>query len=307
MKKLLTFSTLLPLTIAAQGLDGINPEHLVISPSVSVEAIRDTQSIQLKTGVTLEYVEQGKAGSLPVVLLHGLSDTYHSFKPVLNRLPENVHVFAPTQRGHGNSEKPASGYSPKHFAADIAAFVEQLRLGPVIIAGHSMGGINALQFAIDYPHLVKGVMVIDSDPAFTANPGIKEFVTEIMQMDKMTREFMEVFQKSTIANPIDSVYLEEIINEGMKISMQVFQKICQETLTANLLDSIKNINKPVWVLWGDQDGVCLKPGQEAFARNLKKGKLIIYEGIGHALHWEAPERFVKDLMEFIQSIQEAKS
>jgi pimeloyl-ACP methyl ester carboxylesterase len=37
--------------------------------------------------------------------------------------------------------------------------------------------------------------------------------------------------------------------------------------------------------------------------HLKKAKLVIYEGIGHALHWEEPKRFVNDLLQFIQSVQ----
>jgi pimeloyl-ACP methyl ester carboxylesterase len=107
--------------------------------------------IALKTGVELEYVERGKPDGTPVIFLHGITDSWHSFETVLPNSPENIHAFALSQRGHGDSERPAGDYSPGHFAADVAAFIQQKELGKAIIVGHSMGGVIAQQFVIHYP------------------------------------------------------------------------------------------------------------------------------------------------------------
>jgi pimeloyl-ACP methyl ester carboxylesterase len=52
------------------------------------------KSVQLPGRVRLEYVEQGDPAGVPVVMLHGLTDSWHSFEPVLPHLPESIHAFA---------------------------------------------------------------------------------------------------------------------------------------------------------------------------------------------------------------------
>ena len=74
------------------------------------------QSIQLTTGVNLEFVEQGTTKGIPVILLHGYTDSWHSFETTLPFLPNNLHVFAISQRGHGDSDRPKNNYHPKDLA-----------------------------------------------------------------------------------------------------------------------------------------------------------------------------------------------
>ena len=306
---------LLPLVIFSintfpQTLEGVNPEHLVtpvVHQSIKGHASKGSLSVQkiaLKTGVTLDHVEKGNKTGTPVIFLHGLTDSWHSFESVFATLPSSVRGFAITQRGHGDSEKPAEGYTPREFAADVAAFIRQKSLGSAIIVGHSMGGIHAQQFALSYPKLVKGIVIIDSDPAFKDNPGMKEFYQEAMTMKgKFSRDYMDGFQKSTIANPIDSAYYRVIVAEGMKTPVRVFQSVLSGIMQVDFVPQLKNIQCPVLVLWGDKDAFCIRKGQDLMTTHLKKAKLVIYEGIGHALHWEEPKRFVNDLMQFIQLVQ----
>ena len=67
------------------------------------------KTVSLGAGLDLEYVERGSRGGLPVVFLHGVTDSWGSFEGVLARLPESIHAYAVSQRGHGNSSRPASG------------------------------------------------------------------------------------------------------------------------------------------------------------------------------------------------------
>src|SRR3712207_1329643 len=104
------------------------------------------KTVALPAGVTLPYVEQGDPAGVPVLLLHGYTDSWRSWEPVLPSLPGSVRAVAPTQRGHGDAGRPASGYGPHDFAADLAAFVDALGLGPAVVAGTSMGSIVAQRF-----------------------------------------------------------------------------------------------------------------------------------------------------------------
>ena len=84
--------------------------------------------VELSTGVTLRYGERGNPSGIPLLLLPGLGDTSHSFKPVLEHLPDSIRAFALTQRGHGDSTHPRDGYRFHDFAADLEAFMDALDL-----------------------------------------------------------------------------------------------------------------------------------------------------------------------------------
>ena len=68
------------------------------------------RSVTLSSGITLQYAERGQTSGVPVVFLHGVTDSWRSFEPVLDRLPGTVRALAMTQRGHGDSSKPDNGY-----------------------------------------------------------------------------------------------------------------------------------------------------------------------------------------------------
>jgi pimeloyl-ACP methyl ester carboxylesterase len=68
------------------------------------------ESVGLPTGVTLQYVEQCDPTGVPVLLLHGFSDSWHSYKLLFPHLPGDIRAFALTQRGHGDSSRPGTGY-----------------------------------------------------------------------------------------------------------------------------------------------------------------------------------------------------
>ena len=304
MKKLLLLpNLLLTLALFAQQTEGVNEEHLLLAPG-EAQSKFDVKRIKLETGVALEYVEQGNANGTPVIFLHGLSDSWHSFKTVLPYLPPSVHAVALSQRGHGDSERPQQGYTPKDFAADVAAFIKEKGLGAAVIVGHSMGGVITQQFALDYPQLIKAMVIIDYDAAFGENPGMKEFYHDVTKMEgAISLEFMDAFQKGTLSKPVDPVFYQTVVAEGMKVPVSVLQAALKGIVETDLSALLKNIRCPVLILWGDKDSFCFRKGQDKLVNNLKNSKLIIYKNVGHALHWEEPKRFADDLIHFVRSLQ----
>lgn len=261
------------------------------------------KTISLPGRVKLQYVEQGNASGTPVIFLHGITDSWHSYESVLKRLPANIHAFAISHRGHGDSERPANGFTPKDFADDIAAFIREKKLGSAIVVGHSMSGVIVQQFAILHPNLTKGVVIIDSDASFNDNPGMPEFHQEVMKLSgTIDKKFMDDFQTATLAKPIDKDYYDTLVLEGMKCPVYVFQGAMTGLMNTDLVSELKNIAAPTLIFWGDKDAFCLRADQDTMLKNIKNSKLIVYEGTGHALHWEEPQRFVDDLTAFIKQL-----
>src|SRR5262245_14895657 len=101
------------------------------------------KTITLPNGVTLPFAERGRPSGMPVVCLHGLSDSWRSFELVLDHLPDDVRLFALSLRGHGDASRPATGYRPEDFAADVAGFLGAMGVSSAVIVGHSMGSYVA--------------------------------------------------------------------------------------------------------------------------------------------------------------------
>jgi pimeloyl-ACP methyl ester carboxylesterase len=269
-----------------------------------VSLVPTLKTITLSNNITLEYAEQGYTGGTPVIFLHGYTDSWHSYETVLPLLPESIRAFALTQRGHGDSDKPDEGYNPKDFANDVALFIKQKKLNKVIIVGHSLGGLVAQRFVLDNPQLCKGVVIISSDASFADNPGMSDFLAVVDQLQEpVDRTFSAEFQKSTITKPIAESYFNTVVNESEKVPARVWKAIAQELRQVNYVPELKTIKQPVLIFWGDKDGVCFKNDQEVMVRNIKNAKLLVYQGTGHALHWEEPARFASDLLKFVESFK----
>jgi non-heme chloroperoxidase len=260
----------------------------------------DVKSIKLSNGLSLQYAEQGEVTGVPVIFLHGLTDSWISFQSVMNHLPKEIHAFAISQRGHGDSDKPATGYTTKVFSDDVAVFIKDKKLGSAIVVGHSMGGAVAQQFAVDHPSLCKGVVIVSSDAWFNDNPGFTEFTRLVSALsDPVDPAFANEFQKSTLLKPIDDAYYSRLVAESLKVPARVWKDAIQGLSNADLRPSLKSIKSPVMICWGDKDGICFRSDQELMVKEIPNSTLVIYKETGHALHWEHPARFAADLINFI--------
>lgn len=277
--------------------------HTLLAQGTKQTTVVKAQFIQLPGSVELEYVEQGNPNGIPVILLHGFTDSWHSFESTLPHLPAGLHTFSLSQRGHGHSFKPEGAYQFKSFAADVAAFIQAKNLGPTVIVGHSLGGLVAQQFALDYPNLTKAIVIVNSDASFGDNPGMPEFQNEVMQLaDPIQYEFADAFQKSTLSRPIDSAYYQLLVGESLKVPVHVWKEVMQQIINTDFTHQLSQIKKPALIFWGDKDSICPRSGQETLQKGIPGSGLKVYTDVGHALHWEQPERFAKDLSTFITNL-----
>jgi esterase len=116
-------------------------------------------------GLRIRYLEWGEGRFDAIVLVHGFSSTADAWVRVGEVLGAEYHVIAPDLRGHGESDwDPQERYSDDQLAADVHVLVQQLRLPPFTLIGHSMGGAVAFTYAATYPENVKRLVIEDSAP-----------------------------------------------------------------------------------------------------------------------------------------------
>jgi pimeloyl-ACP methyl ester carboxylesterase len=118
----------------------------------------------------LHYLEWNSAAKPAIILLHGNSANAWWWRMAAEPLAaDGLRVAALDFRGHGDSEwvRPPT-YSPADYAGDIARLIESLELDRPVVAGHSMGGIAVLAFALEHPRLSRAAVAIDI--AVTSSP-----------------------------------------------------------------------------------------------------------------------------------------
>ncbi len=112
-------------------------------------------------GVKLHYIDWGGTGR-PMVLLAGLGDTAHQYRGLGPKLASRFTVVGLTRRGHGQSDRPDSGYDLDTFVEDVRRFLDALGIERSILVGHSFGGLEVSLFAIRYPERVEAIAYLDA-------------------------------------------------------------------------------------------------------------------------------------------------
>jgi pimeloyl-ACP methyl ester carboxylesterase len=253
--------------------------------------------LSLSTGVTLRYAVQGDPAGVPVVLLHGYSDSHPSYAPMLAHLPEHIRAYAVTARGHGDSDKPEHGYRLEDHVADVAAFLDAAGHEAAVITGHSFGSYTAQRFAIDHPERTVALVLLG---AFRAVADAEELETAVAQLDDpVDPAFARAFQESTITRPLAPGQLDRAVAESCKVPARVWRAALEGMLAATPPTEAGLITAPTRIIWGDRDQYIPLEEQLHLEAAIPGAELVVYEGTGHAVHWEEPARAAADIAAFV--------
>jgi pimeloyl-ACP methyl ester carboxylesterase len=260
------------------------------------------QFLSVSPTLRLAYVEHGEPSGLPIVFLHGVTDSWRSFEPLLRLLPRDLHAFAISQRGHGDSSRPDTGYTYADMAADVRAFMDARSIGSAVVVGHSMGSMVAQRFAVDHPERLAGLVLMGSFATLYRHPVVTPFVetTVAALRDPIDPEFARGWQLSTVAREIDPRFLETIVDETLKVPARVWHASFDAFLkTPDFSADLSRVAAPVLIMWGGRDEYASADDQRRLRAVVPGARFIHDPDAGHAWHWEAPARITADLMAFV--------
>jgi non-heme chloroperoxidase len=255
--------------------------------------------VELPDGVRLEYEERGDQDGVPVLLLHGVTDSRRSWDTVLPHLPPSIRAVALTQRGHGDSDRPRAGYTIEQMAADAGAAIDALRLGSAVVVGHSMGTWVAERLAIDSPERVRALLLEGAPGAPRENPELAGLCEEMSAFpgtidDALAREF----QLGTTERPVADEWLDLFVAESLKLPTPLWRILFGMFLDIDLYDGLASVDARTLLVWGDRDAIVTRAEQDRLVETIPRARLVVYEGTGHAVHWEEPQRFAAQLAAF---------
>ena len=266
------------------------------APSSDIEFGR----VRLSTGPTLHYAARGHVDGRVVILVHGYSDSWYSFSQLMPLLPESWRVYALTQRGHGDSERPVGDYSPTTLGRDVVAFMDAIGAERATLVGHSLGGMVVQHAAALAPERVERLVILSSIANAQAMPGMNEFRAEIHALrDPVPVEFARAFQESTLFVRPPEAFVDSVVSESAKLPAHVWQGVIDGMLETGAAPGLDTLDVPTLVVWGERDTYMPFAEQLVLVERLR-ARLIVYPGIGHSVHWEDPEMVAADLVDFIR-------
>ncbi len=133
----------------------------------------DSFMLTLPSGLRLPCVVQGDPNGVPVLLLHGVTDSWRSFTPLLPLLPPSIRAVAVTQRGHRDADQPRDGYGLAALAVDALGVLDALGLESAVLVGHSMGAAVAQRAAAARPERVRGLLLMGGFRSMAHNAAVR--------------------------------------------------------------------------------------------------------------------------------------
>jgi pimeloyl-ACP methyl ester carboxylesterase len=252
--------------------------------------------VVLSSGLGVSYASMGGRSDSALLMLPGPTDSWRSYAAVLEELPSSMRCVAVSQRGHGDTDKPTTGYGVEDFAHDVPLLLDALGIDRAVIAGHSGSCLVARRVAIDHPERVAGLVLEASPTTLVANATLQAFVDTIP--DPIDPDFARAFVLGTSAGDLSREVLDELVDELLTVPTRVWRETFQSLLGYDDLAEIPRIAVPTLLVWGDADPLVSQDMQEALVALIPEAELVVYRGLGHTPRWEDPVRFADDLAAF---------
>ncbi len=255
-------------------------------------------TIELNT-IELYYEEYGN-GEEVVILLHGFLSSSKMWRD--NYVPDlmkRYKVYTIDVRGHGKSNNVRVGCNLQQMADDIYQFVIQKNIGKCILAGMSMGGAIAIQFAITYPDRIKSLILMNPGPGTVFSKGFP-LISPVLSFISQNKHFLKPLLKSVLVNPLPRKTLSEFVEDAALVSKNAWLQYLHPGNTIQKFNRLKNLTIPALVIIGEKDTAVPIDFQEGIADTIPKAVKVVMKNEGHAVVMEKPEKVLSELNSFLE-------
>jgi pimeloyl-ACP methyl ester carboxylesterase len=260
-------------------------------------------------GVRLYYELHGD-GAVPAVLVHGSWVSHHDWDLLAPRLAEGFRVLTYDRRGHSRSERPAGQGSVREDAADLAALIEHLGLGPAWVVGNSFGAAIALRLASEHPGLFRG-LIGHEPPLFSLlaqDPGLGPLLENVKsRVGAVVGRIAsgdhagaaEQFVDTVALGPGNWARMAPNIQQAMIENAPTFlDELNDPEALAFEPEWIANFSKPALLTLGDQSPPAFAPVVAKLSTALPHAEVVTLPGCGHVPHVTHPDVYPAKVIEF---------
>ncbi|MFX1298969.1 MAG: alpha/beta fold hydrolase [Promethearchaeota archaeon] len=274
-------------------------------------------------GIKICYDIHGEGG--PIILIHGFSDRKEHWRGQVDALSEHFKVIRIDNRGTGKSDRPDGVYTMEVYASDVAGLMDFLGIEKAHIAGHSLGGMIAQNFAILYPSKVDMLILVNTIPGLKP-PG--ENIDEAIKMyrenaitghEAMMKDPLNEFLKGAKASYSRNFWkmmkedpkkkfhgiwsVEDLIEEKVKFGPTVkdLSNQAHALSTHNTYERLHEIKSKTLVLSAQKDKSCPVSMGEKMHELIPNSKFVVVEGAAHQSVLEKAPEVNQVIIEFLKS------
>ena len=265
------------------------------------------------------------AGDGPVlVLLHGIAGSSATWSRVIDRLAQTHTVVAPDLLGHGESAKPRGDYSLGAYASGVRDLMVALGLDHATVVGHSLGGGVAMQLAYQFPDRVERLVLVGAgglgkDVSLIlralALPGA-EYVLPVLLTAPLRRAVGVVVDLADKVRLRPDPVLAELWESWGRLTDARAQRAFVHTVRSVIDVQGQRVSArdrlylaqqmPSLIVWGDRDSIIpVEHAHETHAL-MPGSRLEIFEGGGHFVPLQFPERFAEVVEHFVATTEPAR-
>ena len=269
---------------------------------------------QTSDNIRLHYEEAGSG--TPIVFVHEFGGDWRSWEPQMRYFSRRHHCVTFSARGFAPSDIPAkvSAYSQRQAVHDILSVMDAAKIERAHIVGLSMGGFATLHFGLVAPERALSLTVAGA--GYGAEKQNEEYFRGLSR--EVAKQFetlgSETFAKTYSLGASRVQYQNKDPRGWQEFATQLGEHDslgCANTMRGvqaerpsiyDLEAELKKMTVPTLIMVGDEDDHCLQPGI-FMKKTIPASGLIVMPKTGHTLNLEEPERFNRDVAEFITTVE----
>ncbi|MCP8323654.1 MAG: alpha/beta hydrolase [Candidatus Methylarchaceae archaeon HK02M2] len=236
----------------------------------------------------------------PLLLVHGLGSSTRDWEEQVPIFSQKYQVITVDIRGHGQTDKPKGPYSISKFAKDIAELVMSLGFTSVNALGLSLGGMIAIQLTIDYPELIKTLVIANTDAVSRDLALLEKIKSDRIKAIKSRgmRGMGEVLAPALFIKPEHEELRKKFVERWAENNQEAYINALKSIAGWNVADQLHTIKCPTLVLASDEDYTPVSVKEE-MVKQIQNSQVIVIKDARHFLPLERPTEFNAAVMEFL--------
>lgn len=240
---------------------------------------------------------------LPLVFIHGWAASHRFWKHQIKKFQKAYRVLAYDLRGHGDSDKPPTGYTISDHITDLETLLTQEKISEPILIGHSLGGMIALQYALESLNPPGALVLVGTSPhpVPTFKRSIQfSFLSWIISLSRVRAA---KFTRSQIFSPdVDPALVEWVNQDSLRTPTHVIRQTLKAVKAFNVTDDLPEIECPICIINGEYETAVDSDTVTQMLQLMPQAMFTSIPGSGHNVMLEKPELFNDALDSFLRGL-----
>jgi pimeloyl-ACP methyl ester carboxylesterase len=262
-------------------------------------------------GVPVHYIIEGNAtDTLPIVLIHGTSASLHTWDTLSSLLKSTKKIIRFDLPAFGlTGPSRLNQYTFNYYNNFIDSLLYKLNISKCIIAGNSLGGSIAWNYALASPNKVEKLILLDASGypkkdekgslgfKLAAIPVLNQILKHVSPKSLVKKSLEDAFyNKRLVSETMVEQYHDMLLREGNRAAiLELFQHPMKPDATR-----IKHITQPTLIIWGKEDQLISYQNASLFKQDIRNSRMLVLDKVGHIPMEEAPVEVADAILKFIK-------